>query len=93
MTATEMTKSLSYAPICNDRQSPKKRFDETASTMKIISKKPTQTAKKQDSITLLGKANYPLVITPRGGTVAEWLACWTQAEKGVGSNRSREAVG
>jgi len=29
----------------------------------------------------------------RGGSVAEWLACWTQAQKGPGSNRSREAVG
>jgi len=24
--------------------------------------------------------------------VAEWLACWTQAQKGLGSNRSRDAV-
>jgi len=29
----------------------------------------------------------------RGGSVAEWLACWTQAQKGLGSNRSRNAVG
>ena len=28
-----------------------------------------------------------------GGPVAEWLACWTQAQKGLGSNRSRDAVG
>jgi len=28
-----------------------------------------------------------------GGSVAEWLACWTQAQKGPGSNRSRNAVG
>jgi len=28
-----------------------------------------------------------------GGSVAEWLACWTQAQKGQGVNRSREAVG
>ena len=28
-----------------------------------------------------------------GGSVAEWLACWTQAHKGPGSNRSRDAVG
>jgi len=27
-----------------------------------------------------------------GGSVAEWLACWTQAQKGPGSNRSRDAV-
>jgi len=25
-------------------------------------------------------------------SVAEWLACWTQAQKGLGSNRSRDAV-
>jgi len=25
--------------------------------------------------------------------IAEWLACWTQAQKGPGSNRSRDAVG
>ena len=24
---------------------------------------------------------------------AEWLACWTQAQKGPGSNRSRDAIG
>jgi len=28
-----------------------------------------------------------------GGSVADWLACWTQAQKGLGSNRSRDAVG
>jgi len=28
-----------------------------------------------------------------GGSVAEWLACWTQGQKGPGSNHSREAVG
>jgi len=24
----------------------------------------------------------------KGGSVAEWLACWTQAQKSLGSNRS-----
>jgi len=28
-----------------------------------------------------------------GGSVAEWLACWTLAQKGPGSNRRRDAVG
>ena len=28
-----------------------------------------------------------------GGSVAEWLACWTRAQNGSGSNRSRDAVG
>ena len=32
------------------------------------------------------------VLFYRGGSVAEWLACWTQAQKGPGSNRSRDAV-
>jgi len=32
-------------------------------------------------------------ISPQeGGSVAEWLACWTQVQKGPGSNRSRDAV-
>jgi len=29
----------------------------------------------------------------QGGSVAEYLACWTQAQKGLGSNRSGDAVG
>jgi len=29
----------------------------------------------------------------RGGSVAKWLACWTQVQKGPGSNRSRDALG
>ena len=28
-----------------------------------------------------------------GGSVAEWSACWTRAQKGPGSSRSRDAVG
>ena len=39
---------------------------------------------------------HPHSMLPRtelGGLVAEWLACWTQAQKGPGSNRSRDAVG
>ena len=27
------------------------------------------------------------------GSLAEWLACWTQTQNGPGSNRSRDAVG
>jgi len=29
----------------------------------------------------------------KGGSVSEWLACWTQAQEGLGSNHSRDAVG
>jgi len=28
----------------------------------------------------------------KGGSLAEWLACWTQVRKGLSSNRSRDAV-
>jgi len=34
-----------------------------------------------------------LSIFIKGGSVAEWLACWTQAQKGLGSNRNRNTVG
>jgi len=33
-----------------------------------------------------------IVILNKGGSIAESLACWTQAQKGPGSNRSRDAV-
>jgi len=36
---------------------------------------------------------FSYCILARGGSVAEWLACWTQAQMGLGSNRSRDAVG
>jgi len=32
-----------------------------------------------------------LITANKGGSVAEWLACWTQAQ-GLGSKRSRDAV-
>jgi len=34
-----------------------------------------------------------LVPSTYGGLVDEWLACWTQVQKGPGSNRSRDADG
>jgi len=39
------------------------------------------------------KKSYIRIRVDEGGSVAEWLACWTQAQKGPGSNRSRDAVG
>jgi len=35
---------------------------------------------------------YVVLHRRKGGSVAEWLACWTQAQKGLGSNRSCDAV-
>ena len=36
---------------------------------------------------------FSINILTVGGSVAEYLACWTQTQKGPGSNRSRDAVG
>ena len=33
------------------------------------------------------------IVQYRSGSVAERLACWTRAQKGPSSNRSRDAVG
>ena len=36
---------------------------------------------------------FYLTLWPREGLlVAEWLVCWTQAQKGPGSDDSRDAV-
>jgi len=35
----------------------------------------------------------PVFTSLYGSSVAEWLARWTQAQKDLGSNRSRDAVG
>jgi len=37
--------------------------------------------------------NFTFLVLVEGGSVAEWLACWTQAQKGPGSNRCHAAVG
>ena len=44
---------------------------------------------------LFQKSNHDIGISPcsEGGSLAKWLACWTQVQKGLGSNRSRSAVG
>jgi len=36
---------------------------------------------------------FNIYLVHQCGSVAEWLACWTQAQKGPSSNRSRDAVG
>ena len=41
----------------------------------------------------VGKKDLYIRATLMGGSVAEWLVCWTQAQKGPGTNRSRDAVG
>jgi len=42
----------------------------------------------------IGKTNPRLrsLLKTSSGSVAEWLASWTQAQKDPGSNRSRDAV-
>jgi len=57
---------------------------------------------RSDPMTLFsGRAGIRLIdhmyariyVATSGGSVAEWLACWTHAHKGPGPNRSRDAVG
>jgi len=36
---------------------------------------------------------FPVYVVKGAGSVAEWLPCWSQAQKGPGSNRSRNTVG
>jgi len=59
-----------------------------------IRRNTTAAAAKTQSRQQLNKLSRIIVpTTDRGGSVAEWLACWTQAQKGPGSNRGRDAVG
>jgi len=55
-------------------------------------KLPNQLTDTGHRMSLLEVAPTNLAQTTRQ-PVAEWLACWTQAQKGLGSNRSRDAVG
>jgi len=41
---------------------------------------------------MLLKSQVTFVRMTSDGSVAEWLACWTEAQKGLGSNHSRDAV-
>ena len=41
----------------------------------------------------LGLVDWNWLLQTKGGSVAKWLVCWTQARKRLGSNRSRDAVG
>ena len=41
---------------------------------------------------MTGMVLIRIIQADMGGSVAEWLACWTQAQKDPGSNRSRDAV-
>ena len=35
---------------------------------------------------------FNILLTSWSGSVVEWLACWTQAQNVLGSDRSRDAV-
>ena len=43
-------------------------------------------------VTLVSRLSN-IILYLSGGSVAEWLACSTQVQKGPGSNRSRDTVG
>jgi len=58
-----------------------------------------RSAANAGSVMLSAEEGADLLVYPvnasatTGGSIAGWLACWTQAQKGLGSNRSRDAVG
>jgi len=45
------------------------------------------------SLLTLVKLELPFTAVWVAGSIAEWLACWTKAQWGLGSNRIRDAVG
>ena len=61
----------------------------------VLNYKHNMTTNKQNQNRAgkLSTHNIFLSSSCRSGSVAEWVACWTQAQKGPGSNRSRDAVG
>jgi len=48
---------------------------------------------KQFFVASWKSVNIITFVASSGRSVADWLACWTQAQKGPRSNRSRDAVG
>jgi len=60
-----------------------------AKTASTDARRPTDSALRHRSDAI----DFRSVPVSCGGSVAEWLACWTQAQKGAGSIRSRDAVG
>ena len=51
------------------------------------------TGKKSHLEKLRHSSCLQCILWTQGGSVAQWLACWTEAQKDPGSNRSRDAVG
>jgi len=56
-------------------------------------KLPALLSKKRRPVKKVRGDQIHLVLMISGGSVAEWLVCWTQSQRGPGSNCSRDAVG
>jgi len=65
-----------------------RRLDQQTSAIAVAARRPHH--KRTRAYCLL--YNIPCMLQQLTGSVAEWLACWTQVQKGLGSNRSRDAV-
>ena len=74
-----------------EREREREREGELSRVPRIIHNHHGPVANTHLGRTVLGRVERQLHFT-QGGSVAEWLACWTQAQKGPGSNRSRDAV-
>jgi len=64
----------------------------TTGTVKICGARRETRPSADSTNFIIGLLTFLVVSHVLGGSVAEWLACWTQAQKGLGSNRSRDAV-
>jgi len=61
--------------------------------LSVMPRSVTESALSLCLITLTIPVLTARICKPVGGLVAEWLACWTQAQKGLGSNRSYDVAG
>jgi len=71
-----------------DPNQPVIQIQHLQTNMQVITSK-----QRPRKLSIFGQLCYAVVATLRGGSVAEWLACWTQVQKGLGSNGSSDAVG
>jgi len=79
---------------CCQQNSPTVELVDTLSTDAIVYRRSVcgSRAACWNCLCLFACMDIRYFLPVEGGSVAEWLACWTQAQKGPGSNCSRDAV-
>ena len=86
--------SLPHLPFCPLISNSSSLFPlHLARTSGKLYKLPALLSKKRRPVKKVRGDQIHLVLMISGGSVAEWLVCWTQSQRGPGSNCSRGAVG